>query len=38
MELVSMRDHLIYDAKQAALALYEAGYKAPKREKDSSCR
>lgn len=26
-------DHQIYDAKQAALALYEAGYKAPKREK-----
>ncbi|MEK4486884.1 3-hydroxyacyl-CoA dehydrogenase/enoyl-CoA hydratase family protein [Psychrobacillus sp. FSL H8-0484] len=26
-------DHLIYDAKQAALALVEAGYKAPIREK-----
>ena len=26
-------DHLIYDAKQVALALYENGYKAPKREK-----
>lgn len=26
-------DHQIYDAKQAALALYEGGYKAPKREK-----
>ncbi|MFD1032431.1 3-hydroxyacyl-CoA dehydrogenase/enoyl-CoA hydratase family protein [Metaplanococcus flavidus] len=26
-------DHLIYDAKQAALSLYENGYKAPKREK-----
>ena len=26
-------DHLIYDAKQAAIALYESGYKAPKREK-----
>lgn len=26
-------DHQIYDAKQAALALYEAGYKAPAREK-----
>ncbi|WP_033542666.1 3-hydroxyacyl-CoA dehydrogenase/enoyl-CoA hydratase family protein [Planococcus sp. CAU13] len=26
-------DHLIYDAKQAALALYENGYQAPKREK-----
>ena len=26
-------DHLIYDAKQAALALYEAGYKAPIRKK-----
>lgn len=26
-------DHLIYDAKQAALALYEAGYKPPKKEK-----
>ncbi|WP_252503962.1 3-hydroxyacyl-CoA dehydrogenase/enoyl-CoA hydratase family protein [Sporosarcina sp. Marseille-Q4943] len=26
-------DHLIYDAKQAALALYEAGYTAPKKEK-----
>ncbi|WP_445683692.1 3-hydroxyacyl-CoA dehydrogenase/enoyl-CoA hydratase family protein [Sporosarcina sp. FSL K6-3457] len=26
-------DHLIYDAKQVALALYENGYKAPKHEK-----
>lgn len=26
-------DHLIYDAKQAALALYENGYQAPLREK-----
>lgn len=26
-------DHLIYDAKQAALALYEQNYKAPLREK-----
>ncbi|TAA71921.1 3-hydroxyacyl-CoA dehydrogenase/enoyl-CoA hydratase family protein [Planococcus salinarum] len=26
-------DHLIHDAKQAALSLYENGYKAPKREK-----
>ncbi|MCP2036126.1 3-hydroxyacyl-CoA dehydrogenase [Planomicrobium sp. HSC-17F08] len=26
-------DHLIYDAKQAALALYENGYQAPIREK-----
>src|SRR6185437_7885866 len=26
-------DHLIYDAKQAALALYEAGYTPPKKEK-----
>jgi len=26
-------DHLIYDAKQAALALYESNYKAPLREK-----
>lgn len=26
-------DHLIYDAKQVALGLYEKGYKAPKREK-----
>lgn len=26
-------DHQIYDAKQVALALYENGYKAPKREK-----
>ncbi|WP_342505938.1 3-hydroxyacyl-CoA dehydrogenase/enoyl-CoA hydratase family protein [Sporosarcina sp. FSL K6-2383] len=26
-------DHLIYDAKQAALALYENGYKAPKHDK-----
>lgn len=26
-------DHQIYDAKQAALALYEAGYTAPAREK-----
>ncbi len=26
-------DHLIYDAKQVALALYENGYQAPKREK-----
>ncbi|PID24194.1 3-hydroxyacyl-CoA dehydrogenase/enoyl-CoA hydratase family protein [Sporosarcina sp. P7] len=26
-------DHLIYDAKQAALSLYEAGYVAPKRAK-----
>ncbi|HSJ38718.1 MAG TPA: 3-hydroxyacyl-CoA dehydrogenase/enoyl-CoA hydratase family protein [Planococcus sp. (in: firmicutes)] len=26
-------DHLIYDAKHAALSLYENGYKAPKREK-----
>ncbi|MCM3639264.1 3-hydroxyacyl-CoA dehydrogenase/enoyl-CoA hydratase family protein [Sporosarcina luteola] len=26
-------DHLIYDAKQAALALYEAGYIPPKKEK-----
>ncbi len=26
-------DHLIYDAKQAALALYETGYQAPQREK-----
>lgn len=26
-------DHLIYDAKQAALHLYEAGYKAPIRQK-----
>ncbi|MBE1556463.1 3-hydroxyacyl-CoA dehydrogenase NAD-binding domain-containing protein [Sporosarcina limicola] len=26
-------DHLIYDAKQVALALYNNGYKAPKREK-----
>ena len=26
-------DHLIYDAKQAALALYEGNYKAPLREK-----
>lgn len=26
-------DHLIYDAKQAALALYENGYQPPKREK-----
>jgi 3-hydroxyacyl-CoA dehydrogenase len=26
-------DHLIYDAKQAALSLYEAGYKAPVKEK-----
>ena len=25
-------DHLIYDAKQAALALYEAGYTPPKKE------
>ena len=28
-------DHLIYDAKQAALSLFEAGYVAPKKE--SSC-
>lgn len=27
------RDHQIYDAKQAALALYKGGYKAPKRDK-----
>lgn len=27
------RDHQIYDAKRAALALYEGGYRAPKREK-----
>ena len=26
-------DHLIYDAKQAALVLYEAGYTPPKKEK-----
>ncbi|MFL0365457.1 3-hydroxyacyl-CoA dehydrogenase NAD-binding domain-containing protein [Pseudobacillus sp. 179-B 2D1 NHS] len=26
-------DHLLYDAKQAALYLYEAGYRAPKRKK-----
>ncbi|MHA6259986.1 3-hydroxyacyl-CoA dehydrogenase/enoyl-CoA hydratase family protein [Sporosarcina sp. CAU 1771] len=26
-------DHLIYDAKQAALGLFEKGYQAPKREK-----
>lgn len=26
-------DHQLYDAKQATLALYEAGYNAPKREK-----
>lgn len=26
-------DHQIYDAKQVAIALYENGYKAPKREK-----
>lgn len=26
-------DHLLYDAKQAALHLYEAGYKAPVRQK-----
>lgn len=26
-------DHLIYDAKQAAIALFDMGYKAPKREK-----
>lgn len=26
-------DHLIYDAKQAALSLYETGYQAPQREK-----
>ncbi|HEX5563876.1 MAG TPA: 3-hydroxyacyl-CoA dehydrogenase, partial [Sporosarcina sp.] len=26
-------DHLIYDAKQAALSLYEAGYTPPKKEK-----
>lgn len=26
-------DHLIYDAKQAALALYEGGYTPPKKEK-----
>ena len=26
-------DHLLYDAKQKALALYEAGYKAPIRKK-----
>lgn len=26
-------DHLIYDAKQAALALYEGGYVPPKKEK-----
>ncbi len=26
-------DHLLYDAKQAALALFEGGYKAPLREK-----
>ncbi|MCA1055506.1 enoyl-CoA hydratase/isomerase family protein [Rossellomorea aquimaris] len=26
-------DHLLYDAKQAALALYEGGYKAPVRKK-----
>lgn len=26
-------DHQIYDAKQAAIALYEGGYQAPKREK-----
>lgn len=26
-------DHLLYDAKQAALHLYESGYKAPVREK-----
>ncbi|MFX3625172.1 MAG: 3-hydroxyacyl-CoA dehydrogenase NAD-binding domain-containing protein [Ectobacillus sp.] len=26
-------DHLLYDAKQKALALYEAGYKAPVRKK-----
>ncbi|MCG7336050.1 3-hydroxyacyl-CoA dehydrogenase/enoyl-CoA hydratase family protein [Sporosarcina sp. ACRSM] len=26
-------DHLLYDAKQAALALYENGYTAPKKEK-----
>lgn len=28
-------DHLIYDAKQAALALYETGYTPPKKEKIS---
>ncbi|MFK2826472.1 3-hydroxyacyl-CoA dehydrogenase/enoyl-CoA hydratase family protein [Bacillus sp. B190/17] len=26
-------DHLLYDAKQAALHLYESGYRAPKRKK-----
>ncbi|MBD7908885.1 3-hydroxyacyl-CoA dehydrogenase/enoyl-CoA hydratase family protein [Sporosarcina gallistercoris] len=26
-------DHLLYDAKQAALSLYDNGYQAPKREK-----
>ena len=26
-------DHLLYDAKQKALALYEAGYKAPIRKR-----
>ncbi len=30
-------DHLLYDAKQKALALYEAGYKAPIRKKDTGC-
>ena len=33
MVLSVNRDHLIYDAKQAVLSLYEKGYKPPVHEK-----
>ena len=35
MELVSISDHLLYDAKQAVLSLAEQGYKPPVREENS---